>query len=224
MISLKLKIKNEYDVNSYINSYSKLKRIAYNLLVDGKSLTETQKYIKSNIQHGLDASFVEWASLDAEQLKNSQKELKIPKIVFGGKKNLIKLNKKQITTDEWKSLRNPNIYCIGRSNEKYGNRKFKTDIKNNTIYFCPSRRIKIKLEFCASKKQLEMLTKIEGLATNYKMAITYKLTRTHIILSIDENKLAKQSYIPIKNIYENYEPINECENINKKDLIDVLYD
>ena len=31
-------------------------------------------------------------------------------------------------------------------------------------------------------------------------------------------------YIPIKNIYENYEPINECENINKKDLIDVLYD
>ena len=196
-MAIKLKITNEFDIESYLKDYSKLKRIAYNHLIDGKSLTETQKLIKFNIKHCLDASFVEYASLDAEQIKNSTLNRKI---IFGGKKNLKKLIDKKITKDDWKKLRSPYIYSIGRANENFGNRKFKIDFaQNNCFYFCPNRNTKIELKVFASKNQSEMLNKIEEMSINRRLAITYKLTRTHIILSIDETKLSETSYQPVKN-------------------------
>lgn len=198
MITLKIKIQNEYDVESYISCYSKLKRISYNCLKDGKSLIETQKYIKSSIDHILDASFVEYASLDAQQIKKSSEKLDVFKIIFGGKSNFKKLNKKSITKDQWREFRNPYIYAIGRSNEKYGNRKFKIDfIKNKCFYFCPNKKTKIKLDVNVSQNQTNLLNKIEEFSRNFKLAITYKLTRSHLLLTIDETIFSKQSYVPI---------------------------
>lgn len=198
MHSIKLKLINPPDLENYFSEFGKLKRLCYNRLLEGKSLSETQRWVKKNISTILDGCFIEWACCEANNTLSAQKELGVDKIVFGGRKNFKKLSQGKITKNEWLKKRNPNLLTIGRAADPQGNRKFKLDIQNNRFLFCPNRNISIPLDFKCNQKTKDFLLKIEGLAKAGKMPITYRLTRTHIILSIDETRVMEAKFEPVK--------------------------
>lgn len=198
MHSLKLKLINLPDLENYFSEFGKLKRLCYNRLSEGKSWTETSQWIKKNITTDLDGCFIEFACSEANNTFLSQKELGIKKIIFGGKKNFKNLSEGKIAKEEWLQKRNPSLSTIGRAADLQGNRKFKLDIQNNKFFFCPNRNTSIPLEFVSNKKTHDFLLKVEGLAKSGKMPITYRLTRTHIILSLDETRLVEPKFESIK--------------------------
>ena len=113
MHSIKLKIKQIIgDLEPYLMEYGKLKRIAYNSIkdnIDKKQVTfikEIEKY--SNL---LDRSICGWVVSDAIQIFKSVESRDKLNIIFGGKKNLEKVRKGQISKQEWRNLRNSYIYC-----------------------------------------------------------------------------------------------------------------
>ncbi len=191
MHSIKLKLENAPDMENYFREFGKLKRIAYNRLKEGKSPTETTRWIKSNVKTDLDGCFIEWASIEAQNVLDAQTELGIPKIIFGSRKSFKDYNDGKISKEEWSKRRNPNLMTVGRAADSQGNRKFKIDIQNQRFIFCPNRATQIPLVLKARKKTLENLEKVEFLAKAKKLPLTYRLTRTHIILSIDETRLAE---------------------------------
>lgn len=192
MHSIKLKLENPPEMENYFREFGKLKRIAYNRLKEGKSPVETVRCIKENIKTFLDGCFIEFASIQAQGVLDAQKELEINKIVFGSKKSFEKYNKGKISKEELLRRRNSNLITIGRAADMQGNRKFKIDIKNKKFIFCPNRNTQIPLNFLARQKMLENLEKLEFLAKSKQLPITYTLTRTHIILSIDETRVVEK--------------------------------
>lgn len=192
MHSIKLKLENPPDMENYFREFGKLKRIAYSRLKEGKSPVECVKWIKANIEAFLDGCFIESASIRAQDILNSKKELEIDKVVFGSKKSFKDYNKGKISKQELLKRRNPNLVTIGRAADPQGNRKFKIDIKNKRFVFCPNKDTQIPLNFLARPKMLENLEKLEFLAKSRELPITYTLTRTHIILAIDETRVVEE--------------------------------
>ena len=187
MFTIKLKIKQiDSDLEPYFKEYGKLKRICYNKLIDGESLTNVVKNLSSEINTFFDRSIIGYIGLDAQDIYNKHKD---KKIVFGGKKNLEKLNKKLISKEEWKQLRNSYFSILGSSHDPNGNRKFKSDVINNIFYFCPNRNTKIKIEVENYKSYKDKLLKIEELSKIGLCPITYKVTRTHLLITIEEKNL-----------------------------------
>lgn len=188
---IKLKYDSEDNLESYFSEYNKLKRIAYNQLLDERSLLESVNYILQNIKTFLDRSFINQVCLDAQSIYRSQKEIGQTKIVFGKKKNLTKRSKGRISKEKWEQLRNPYIAFNGSKHDNFGNRKFKLDIDNNQVTFKPQKGDQFKLSFQCSEKQRKLLEKVQYLAENKQFPISYRITRTHICISIDEERLAK---------------------------------
>lgn len=181
-------------LEEYLREYNKLKRIAYNKFVDETTLVETTRHISKNIETFLDRSWVGAAVLDAQALYESRRKLEKPlDIVFGGKENFLKLARGKISKEEWLEKRNPSLKFNGSKHDPCGNRKFKLDAKNSQIIFQPSRGIKFKLKIQASGKQKEFLEKLEFLAKNHEIPLSYCLKRGSISISVDETREALAS-------------------------------
>jgi len=191
MHSIKLKLENPPEMEKYFREFGKLKRIAYNRLSQGKRPTEVIQWIKQNVKTFFDSSLIEFASADAGTTLKAQEGLQIAKITFGSKKSFKDYNKGKISKEELIQKRNPSLMTIGRAADRQGNRKFKIDIKNQRFFFCPDKNTSFELKVLAKAKMFLKLAEYEERAKARELPITYRLTRTHLIISIDETRLAK---------------------------------
>lgn len=231
MHSIKLKLSDPPDLESYFREFGKLKRIAYKRFAEGKTLVETTRFIKENVETSFDATFIEYASLDAQATFASQKELEIEKIIFGSRKNFDALRKGKISKDDWLKVRNPSVFAVGRAADPQGNRKFNLDIENQKFFFCPSRGVSHELPFITNAKMKKNLKRFETLAKAKELPITYRLTRTHIILSVDETRLAEpQKQIEGRILGIDLNPnfigvsISDCSSDNQKIVHHQIFD
>lgn len=201
MHSIKIKIKQiSGDLEPYLMEYGKLKRIAYNSVkdnIDKKQVTfikEIEKY--SNL---LDRSFCGWIVSDAIQIFKSAESRNKLNIVFGGKKNLEKVRKGQISKQEWRNLRNPYIYCLGSKGDSQGNRKVGINLDRNEITFTPSRNkniiISLENQSAAQKKTLRDIVSLANLNLS---PITYKISRDYVYILIDETRISSKKYNSIQ--------------------------
>jgi predicted transposase len=193
MITIKLKIKNEIDVEEIQREFSSLVRFSYNRLLEKKTQSETINLAKSLNNITLDSSWKEFAFKKAEFLYKSQLTRELSTLIFGGKKNFQKLSEKKITKEQYKKNRLLPILSIGKSGDTSGNRKFLLDLKNNKVIFKPDRSNHIDIILSKlSKNQKLLLEQIEVKAKNHESPITYELTNSHICIIFDESYCSEQ--------------------------------
>ena len=98
MITIKLKLIESINVNAYMKQYTNVCHFAYNRLFEGKSITQTEKFIKSTMNNIelIDASFIKVAVNEMTGLINESKKCKRKTVIFGGKNNWSLYNKGKI--------------------------------------------------------------------------------------------------------------------------------
>jgi len=193
MKTVKLPLKEPIEINSYLQEFNKVLRIAYNLFKDGLKEKEIRLKLKSyqlNLDL-VDSWFIQSAIYEA---KSMFERTQGKKIIFGGKKNFEALKAKKITKEEWKSLRTYPLTLIGEA-PKGANRKFDFDLTKETLIFKPKKGIKFELQLPKLHKNLRKEFKLLQTAIeNKELAVTVRLSNTQIWLMYDETKLQK----PIK--------------------------
>jgi len=138
----------------------------------------------------------------AKSLKRNKRMLS-KDIVFGGRKLLVKVSKKDKdyleAKEEYSKCRLRPIYSAGECNPK-GNRKFKLDIENWMINYNQNRKTNISVEVFPAKNWQENLLKVQELACNKKIPVHFKLDLDYIWITFDESAL-KGYYIGKKDMY-----------------------
>lgn len=242
MLSIKVKIKHEIEIDDYLRQFNNVVRVSYNRFVDGLSLSQIYHLCNKSLKNIdlLDASFVEGAVLKAQWIFKTQGK----KVIFGGKQNF--LSKKYKKKDKREFNKNKWLTSIGRKSFK-GNRKFNFNLENNKIVFKPEKKVKIPIEFHPPKGfQHKLLLKAGIMANSKELPITINLSKDYIIFQIDETILQEPAQKSIKNrvlaidsnpnfiavsvsdfdsndkqtvIYKellNLKELNKCKNTNKR--------
>lgn len=111
-------------------------------------------------------------------------------LVFGGRKNLVRYLKKQISKDEFRKCRLRPMTIAGETRHK-GNRLFNLDIANCQVTFKPKKGISIPVKFAASKKQTAELLTMQELCLQKQFSVAISLDCEHVSFCYDELKLSK---------------------------------
>jgi len=190
MKTIKLPIQNTIDINDLQRSYSSAVRFAYNRFIENKSEKEIRFSMKDKFLIG--SWLVQCSIKQAQSIIESQKELKIPKIIFGSKKLFKSRCQKKITKEQLKESRLLNIQVQGEQHQK-GNRLFKIDIiENNKILFKPNKNTKINIQLPKLRKNIKReLSFLEQLANEKQLPFQVSLNKTHIFITFDETKIYK---------------------------------
>lgn len=197
MITIKLKIKNkskQYD--DILRQYNNVYRYAYNRFIQNKQFKriQVQKLVTKNMNNIglLDASLIRQSVTKAEQLFLSRKQLENFKVIFGGKNNFKKYNKRLITKQQLLNKRLTSIRVIGSISDK-GNRKFKLNLNNNKVIFKPCRSNHIQLQyFQTSKQNKKLLSKLQKSVDNKQNCFTCSIDKEYIYLVFDQLKLKNE--------------------------------
>ena len=187
------------EVLPYIDQFSVALRVGYNRLREGKSLSASEQYIKTQIENIdlLDSSLIKMAVNKAKNLISKDRV-----VVFGGYKNLQKRAKNKITKEEWHNLRNSSILLRGSSSDNCGNRKCKLDMAHNRILFRPNRstEIAIKLPHLSNKTKKDLLL-LQSKCELHEACFSLEITRNSVNIIYDERDV-KNNYrqiVPISN-------------------------
>lgn len=130
-----------------------------------------------------------WKSRKADfEKRNPGKRMKPP--VFGGRKNLVRYLKKQISKDEFRKFRLRPVTIAGETRHK-GNRLFNLDIADCMVTFKPKKGILIPVKFAASKKQKAELLKMQELCLQNRFSVAISLDNEHVSFCYDEIKLSE---------------------------------
>lgn len=198
MITLKIQYTKVSDFTSFLKECNKVKRIAFNLFKEKEDKTYVTRKIKNNyiINHNLvDSAILEYQVNDAYALYKSTKALNNKTTIFGSLLHWKRFNKGIITKEEWQTIKDTQpVLFTGRSNEIFGNRKFKLDINNKQIIFKKSRNEHFNLKLITSNSHLEMLEKLQLLFETSSTPITYKLDNKYIWISFDESILKDKEH------------------------------
>lgn len=178
----------------------------YQFIKQQRTQKEITQYTNS-LDSSLDSWFLQSALYEAKAMIKADKELfkirlaeweenkskRKPKLyrLFGGKKNRLLYDSKQITKDEYKQNKLFPLISIGQALSK-GNRKFKIDLDNNKIIFKVNRNnhILLSLPKLRNNKQKELRI-LEELQNNKSVPITYKLDQHFIYISYEEQCIEK---------------------------------
>ncbi len=192
MITVKLKLQNQPEVKPYIKQYNNIVRFAYNKLKQGTKQSETEKAVKSTMNHIelMDASFVKAAVDNARSLNVEQP------VIFGGKRNWQRYNKGLISKEEYQNNKLKPLTVRGSSQDSKGNRKFQLDLVNHQIIFKPSRNTKFYLTL-PETKQDKNLIKLQKLCEAGETYFTCGISQDHVYITFDETILKKNKYRPI---------------------------
>jgi hypothetical protein len=203
MTTLKVKYECDYDLTAFLKECNKIKRIAFNSFKDTQDKTVVTRKIKNsyNINYDLvDASIMEYQIGDAYALMKSCKDRKQSKMIFGSLSQWKRFNKGLITKEEFNNVKNTQpILFTGRSNESFGNRKLKLDVKNKQIVFKKSRKKHYNLKFVTSNSRWKMLKKLQSYFEYNSTPITYKLDNNYIYITFDESILKEKEHQFIEN-------------------------
>jgi hypothetical protein len=203
MKTVKCKIANEIDVSEYLRKYNSILRISFNRLKDSVSQPDIKKEVNKKFE-GLNSFIIQNAIVQAQGILNSWKsrkadfekrnpgkQMKPP--VFGGRKNLVRYLKKQISKDEFRKFRLMPMTIAGETRHR-GNRLFNLDIANCMVAFKPKKGILIPAKFAASKKQKAELLKVQELCLQNRFSVAISLDNEHISFCYDELKLFEDEY------------------------------
>lgn len=128
---------------------------------------------------------------------DSSKGLKNEKVVFGGKYNWKRYNRKLISKEEYKFNKLKPLIVRGSCLDPKGNRKFELDIENNQVIFKPSRSVKIFAKLPKTKHHAT-LVKLQQLCELKEAYFTCGIDNTYIYITFDEMILRKEAYFSIK--------------------------
>jgi IS605 OrfB family transposase len=193
MKTIKLPIQNQIDIQDIQRIYSSAVRYAYNRHLESRTEKEIRCLMKNKFDLG--SWLVQCSIKHSLAILDSQRKLKIPKIVFGSKKNFIKRSQHKISKEEYQESRLFPIQCQGEKSQK-GNRHFDLDIENNQIIFKQSRNNKQKIKLPKLRKNIkkELLT-LERLSKNKELAFQINLTKSHIYIVFDEKPIYKELHV-----------------------------
>jgi hypothetical protein len=99
------------------------------------------------------------------------------------------------------------IYSVGKAPQK-SNRKFDFDLENQTLFFKPDKKTKLKVEFHVSKKQQNVLNLLQSRIG--ELPISVRLSEEWVWITYDEEKLAGYEFK--KNEYK-----KEAQKLEKTD-------
>ena len=162
---------------------------AYNLNKDNLSQKEIRETLKSyNFAPEMDSWFTQSVIYRAMGAVKADKELGITKRIFGGRGLFIRRLKGLITKDEYQEKKLQPIYLVGEA-PRNGNRKF--NFASDVIVFKPNVRTKIILNL--PKLRGKFLKQYNALLDSLgDRPVTVTLNQTHICLTFEEFKFAKE--------------------------------
>ena len=163
---------------------SSMIRSAYKMAEIGIGEKEMRASLSARFPGVLDSWYKQSAIYSGRGMYASDKALKKPARIFGGKNYFIKRSKGLITEQQWKDKRTLPLYVIGESPER-GNRKF--ILASDTIIFKPFKGTRINIEIPNLRKNYQKKwDTIVDLANRKKSPITVSLTSSSISLSFNE--------------------------------------
>lgn len=164
---------------------SSIVRSVYKMAERDISEKEMRSLISSRFPAELDSWFKQSAIYSGRGMYASDKALKKPLRIFGGKKNFLQRSKGKITNREWKESRLLPLYVIGEAPNS-GNRKF--IFTSDAIIFKPYKGTRITIEVPNLRKNYQKKwDRIVDLANRKKAPITVSLTATTIALTFDDS-------------------------------------
>ena len=198
MITIKLPIQNEININEYIVPWNNVLRFAYNRFQDNPKLTlsQVEKIVKTKMNNinEIDASLIKSACDKAKSLKDK-------KIIFGGKKNWYDYVKGIINKNQFKENKNTPLQVRGSKADNKGNRKFSLDIiVNNRVIFKPKRGVELSCSLPklgkTYKKQLFLL---EEMCDAGETFFTCAIDNKHIYIMFEEEVLKESEVVKKEN-------------------------
>jgi len=160
-------------------------RSAYQLFNEGLKQKEVQQNETLHLKFELSSWFKQSALMEAKGLFAKSKGIKF---IFGGKFNLLKRLKNEITKDEWKAKRLSNLKVQGETLKK-GNRHFSLKIEDNVLIFKPSRNEKFTLHLPNLKPNYKKKLELLQLKCSLKeQPFQVGLNESFIYISFDEVK------------------------------------
>lgn len=164
---------------------SSMIRSAYQMAECDIGEKEMRSLLSSRFPEALDSWFKQSAIYSGRGMCASDKALKKPSRVFGGRKNFVQRSKGKITNQEWKECRLLPLYVIGEAPQS-GNRKF--IFTSDTIIFKPYKGTRINIEVPNLRKNYQKKwDRIVDLANRKKASITVSLTATTIMLTFEDS-------------------------------------
>ena len=199
-------------IDTYIHQYNSCLRYMYNRVTENKTEKDLRLLSKQlNHIEILDTWFIQSAIKDAfavnaaniariKEIHETNPDKYVnPKIIFGSRKVFIDKCQNKISRELFLQKRLRPLYSIGESGNKCikGNRKFYLNQDLTSIIFKPNLKTKITLTLPILKNNVKTtLTQLYTLQNEHKIALTYRLSKTHIHISYDEKLLSK----PVKHI------------------------
>ena len=198
----KFKLIESCKVIDYQDQFSSAFRYAYERFKEGKTEKEIRKLIneledpikKTKYFEGVNSWLIQCAIKSAQAEFDAHVALgRDTSVVWGGKQNFKKLQKDQITKEEWYELRQRPIISQGEKLQK-SNRLFDlTKLNQHTIIYKPNAETKLPIQFHVGKNQqaqLNYLIKNIG-----KIAITVTFDKDYICLSYEQEKLPLENQL-----------------------------
>ena len=199
-IKLPIKIDSEESENKILalqKMYNSAVKFAYNRLFENKELKMSElndmQQDMNNCEIG--SWLLSCSRKEAKQIIEAQADI-AKQIVFGGKKLFFLRNKLKINKSEFQEKKLLPLYSIGEQNQN-SNRLFQIT-SSSSILFKPDRHTKIYLQLPKLRgnlaKDLEKLQFLQG-----TLPISYKLSKTHIYISFENNVLYQMDYQKVEN-------------------------
>ena len=186
MTTIKLRLENRPGLLKERKAFSSIVRISFNRYQDGMAEKEVRAYVRDRFG-GVNSWIVQCGVKAGHQLFKRHGNRRI---VFGGKRNLERYLKGQITKDEYRLGRLMPLTVQGERLQK-GNRLFDFDFANNEMTLKLSKSDHRKIAFKPPHRKLKNnLTRLQQLADGKALAVTVSLTEDYACISFDESLIS----------------------------------
>jgi len=183
-VTVRLPIQNTINIIERLRLYNAIVRFSYNRIKDDLNQKEIRAIVKNKFQKS-ESWFSHNAIIEGKNCFD-----KNPKVVFGGKHNLLKRQHNKISNEDWKNLRLHPILIQGEKLQ-HGNRFMILNIEqHNSIQIKFNKNEKFEIELPKLHKTIKKkLIKLEKLSKNKSVSITFKLANKFIYLIYDDRVL-----------------------------------
>lgn len=194
MKTIKLKIKNDIDILSVQKTFNSIMHLSFNRFQEGLAEKEVRSILNSMFETQ-NSWLIQCAIKEGNALfqRHGNKH-----ILFGGKINLKKYLKHQISKEQFILNRLSPISIQGEKQYK-GNRLFNFNLVDNQIIFKLTRTQHIEIQYYKPLKKLynELLC-LQELIDNKHVTVSVKLNKDYIYLTYDESLMRSTKYVDLK--------------------------
>jgi len=181
-----------------IEAYNPVIRFTYNRVeeksnINTKELSELQSKL-NNINPIIGSHLFNSAQYQAKAMYKSRKATGTNKpLIFGGRKNFVRLCQHKITKEEWLEKRLLPLHSVGEANQK-GNRLFRI-LDTHTVLFKPNKDIHINLDLqSVGKNNTRKLKRLIELQNQKAISLTYQLDKEYVYITYDNSIFEQYNY------------------------------